>query len=964
MRFVCAIRSSLSVVSLAAMLLASVIAPASTCAQTVAEGSIRGYVQDEQGGFLPAVAVTATSPQAPGAYHAVTDATGYYRLLNLPPATYTIAVDVQGFAKFSRPNVAMRAGLNIGIDIVLKVGVVGETVEVNVDSPMLESRTASQGLNVSGDLQRGLPLSIRRNWSDFMMIAPGTVSSASTGSGSFYVHGADFGSHVIQVDGADVSAPAQSSTLYLVMSSEVLQDVQVKTTGIDAAAPLGQGAVMNVVTQSGTDRFRGTGLMSWQRRDWSANNNPGGTTSAYELVQPEVSFGGPVARERAWFFSAYRYSRLTSGISRTPDQLRIMRALVPEFEPFDAITTSHQPFVKLTAQLTPHHRLQVFQQHGEDRSFSIGPTYEVKSRATRSGGNPGAAHLASVWGEHLSTRIGVAYADASTHDTLMITDTPARPVHAGTLVSSGRLVGTGALAILDNFDAGANDTHNRKLTFTADATWYKTGWIGTHEFQGGLYLQPGRVVKSILHYANDGFVVEDLVLRDQSNPSLGARPFHRLIYDTPSFTGGDNLSDDYAGYAQDVWRATARLTISAGLRLDAITRRDRLFNVTTQDTLAIGPRLGLNLRLTEDGRHIVRASWGRVHDAVAGGTRFSAGTVSAGSRDLYDFDGDGTFETTFVNVGTNTVIANRVVDRHGFRQPYNTDLQVGYLQQLPGQISVEASVVRRKFLDRAALVDVNGIYTDGVFQGYRDPSQSDIYRLTSNIWNWPVYTGLQLQVVKQTARLQLIANYTRQFRRIDGTWQPNDPASFIQPDAFANDKGIGDVLRLQTTNSLSGTDMTSANQWHDHALRIAAAVQAPWRLSIATSYTLQSGVWSGPIITRVAASDPRFGPATVTLPTGRVVSNPLATVNRFANDDRGAGQVHAPALHVFNLRVARELSFGTLRVEPALDVLNVANAGATQSFMSGANQTYNPNFGLTSGRQPPRSAQCSVRVRF
>src|SRR4029079_5792475 len=84
-------------------------------AQTT-DGSARGYVRDEQGGALPGVTVSATSTTSPGVRTAVTDQEGYYRLLNLPPGDYTLSAELQGFSKFVRSNVIVRAGLNITVD--------------------------------------------------------------------------------------------------------------------------------------------------------------------------------------------------------------------------------------------------------------------------------------------------------------------------------------------------------------------------------------------------------------------------------------------------------------------------------------------------------------------------------------------------------------------------------------------------------------------------------------------------------------------------------------------------------------------------------------------------------------------------------------------------------------------------------------------------------------------------------
>ncbi len=147
--------------------------------------------------------------------------------------------------------------------------------------------------------------------------------------------------------------------------------------------------------------------------------------------------------------------------------------------------------------------------------------------------------------------------------------------------------------------------------------------------------------------------------------------------------------------------------------------------------------------------------------------------------------------------------------------------------------------------------------------------------------------------------------------------------------------------------------------------RLSGVYNAPWGITTAISYALQAGRWSGPILTRIAAPDPQFGPPTVQLSTGRVVSNPLSTVNRFAFPTRGEGQFELPALHVVNLRVGRAFHFSSdRRFQIDVDVFNVGNMGRPQGFLANANQLFSTNYGRGGLIQQPMSAQLSVRAWF
>jgi hypothetical protein len=172
--------------------------------------------------------------------------------------------------------------------------------------------------------------------------------------------------------------------------------------------------------------------------------------------------------------------------------------------------------------------------------------------------------------------------------------------------------------------------------------------------------------------------------------------------------------------------------------------------------------------------------------------------------------------------------------------------------------------------------------------------------------------------------------------------------------------------RVASSNSGNSLNpLLGGAEWTEQVVRFSAVYHAPWKLNLATNYALQGRRWSGAIITRVAAADPRFGPATVTLSNGRVVSNPLATLNRFAFPTRDEGQFKLPALHVINLRVGRDFDLAPdRRFQLAVDFFNVGNLGRFQGFLVGANQLFNANYGKGGMVQQPFSAQFSAQFFF
>jgi hypothetical protein len=860
--------------------------------------------------------------------------------------------------------------LNVTIDVDMAVGSIDETIEVRVEPSLLETSRAGQAVNVSGELLRSIPLLERHEWFGAFVVAPGVTSAEWVNNERLVSgHGADASANVVQIDGADVTPATGSSIQHVGLSMEAVNDIQIKTSGTDASAPLGLGGIVNIATASGTNQIRAAGSVSIQPGAWNASNTPQGTSATVEQRQAELSLGAPIVKDHVWAFGAYRYTDVETGVSRTAAQLEALRGLIPNYAPFGSSNQAHFGFAKMTSRLSPAHELIALYQ------YDVNPTYVADATgpytfAETTGGSGALLRLSSIWSHRLTTTAGASFNDKRRDNLRPEIEAPFQPVYQSTFASAGLPVGNGFVANLGSATTAQQLQPNSKLTLSFDATAAADGPFGPHELQSGVYIQPRTRIGRTVSYLNGGFIQEDFVLRRAGDYAAGALPFHRIVLDATDIVAARAEGQDYAIYVQDAWRPGSRLTITAGLRIDRVTWSDALFDVEGVRSTEIGPRLGVNVAMTADARNVARAHWVRVHDRPTQ-VATSVGSATLGQRDLYDNNLDGTFETVLVTPPTFAVTGGRAFDPD-LHVPFVDEWGTGYSRQFDGRLTVGVDVVRRNYRDRPTLVDVNSRYEGGRFVGYRNEAFNATYLVTNNHWNTPVYTSAELSVTKRTARVQGIASYIRQWRHLDGTWQPNDPASFIQPSAFGNDRGLGGLNGSLSTptdaNSLSGTHMTQRStasaQWQDHVVRSAVTYLAPLELLVGGSYTFQSGAWSGPIVSRLAAPDPAFGPSTITLSNGRVVSNPLATTIRFAYANRGEGQLETPPFHALNLRVGRRFTIAAVKLDAALDVFNLTNNGADLSFQSGANQQYNPLFGLTTFRQLPRSAQAFLRASF
>jgi hypothetical protein len=952
-------------------LLLLLLVAAGAAAQTT-EGSIRGFIRDEQGGVLPGVNITATSAQNPNPLTAVTDEQGGYRLINVPPGTYTVTAELQGFQKLVRADVILHAGLNLDVDLVMKVGTVSETVQVKGESPLIETKDAVQSVSVTGETVQALPLGPQKHWSEFIRFTPGAISNDATNNQApvFYVHGSGIVSESTLMDGADMTSAINPWLGYTALPTDTVADVQLKTSGLDASAPLGMGLAANVITKSGTNVFHGSGTYTYAPASWVGNNVTGGTASSAGINQPEFAVGGPIVADKAWFFGSYRYRGGFLGINRPAAQVSAMQAISPGFVPFNnEFTNANIIFIKGDLKLSPIHQLSSFfnrdsTPYGSNGTFNTGDFVH-----TNIGGEGFSARLTSAWNNWLATRVAFSWNNKSALTSMVNASPTSVNVFQTAVASAGQLVGTTQLATTGNVQSATISPYT-KWTITGDATMFR----GQHEIQTGVFLQPHMVRKDVITYANGGNALEEFALANPNNPGGGLLPFHERIYQAGSGTLDLGHFSDNAVYVQDAWRPTQRVTVNAGIRLDRVYRYDDLFNVQLQSSWEVGPRLGVNYLVTKDARNSLRASWMRLADAAninnfsaSGSGTQGSGSQAVGFTDYYSTKMDGNWNASFVTPPSTSANPSVVPDPN-YHQPYANEFAIGFRRQFAGQWYGDVGYVYREYKDRTALVETNGIYNGNVFQGYKNVNLNQIYSLTNNIWNWPVYKALELIAARQSSKFQLLFSYTQVWPHLAGTWQPNDPASFIQPSAFPFDRGLLSNDNRSASNN-NGLDISSAGQssieWMQQIGRANIVYRAPYDINLSASYTYQNGRYSGPIYTKTAAPDPQFGPAAVTLSNGRVVANPLATTARFAYATRSDGQFELPALQYLNFRIGKEFPLPkSTKFGVNFDMFNLPNLGKFQGFLSGANLLYSSNYGLGGTAQPPRSFQLELRYIF
>ena len=337
-----------------------------------------------------------------------------------------MSADLAGFASFKRQDILLRGGANFQVDMTMKLASLSETITVAGESPMLEVSNPSNVLNISGEFQREMPIQARRNWSDFLEITPGVHSRPfDDGSGRmvYFGHSTEHFAHVVQLEGAIASNYQDAQITYVAMGADMVADTQVKTGGVDASAPMGVGLNINVITKSGGNTFKGSGAFAYQPSGWNGNNvancsasasckpaasSSVGTPTTAIIRQFDAGVGGPIQRDKVWFFGSVRRADLEAGISRTAVEVQRLKSFYPNAELFNNTTESTQPYGKVTMQAGGHQIAAFVQQ---DRLKATGDREYNFSRTNvySTGGGLYGGKITSVWGQRMTTTFLASY---------------------------------------------------------------------------------------------------------------------------------------------------------------------------------------------------------------------------------------------------------------------------------------------------------------------------------------------------------------------------------------------------------------------------------------------------------------------------------------------------------------------------------------------------------------------------
>ena len=339
-------------------------------------GELKGYVTDEQGAALPNAHLVLSSPALMGERTAESNESGFYRFINLPPGTYTLAITKENYKKVEHTSITISSGKVTGLNVTLEVGDFETVITIVSDAPLIDMETAHQKVNISGELQRALPTTVRSNFSEILRVAPGAVLvDPNRPQYSYYsVSGASaYYENNWVMDGARMNQ-WEYSYMSTRINLEAVEDAEVGVAGSNAANPIGQGGVVNLTTKSGGNEFHGSGVFRYQPSSWNDNNIEGGTSSNDELTEGIVAVGGYLIKDKIWFFGTGRFTEINEGLARTADTIATATAAYSSFSTDPIDKSLKDIFIKGTFMPSDDHQLSFSYQRDwgyETYAFSV-----------------------------------------------------------------------------------------------------------------------------------------------------------------------------------------------------------------------------------------------------------------------------------------------------------------------------------------------------------------------------------------------------------------------------------------------------------------------------------------------------------------------------------------------------------------------------------------------------------------
>jgi hypothetical protein len=596
----------------AAVAMLVVFATTTAFAQTT--GQVIGTVVDAQGGVLPGVTVSATSPQLQGTRTAITDGSGTFRFPTLPPGTYTIKANLSGFQDAAQENVTVSLDRTASLNLKMQVAGVSQTVNVMGASPVVDTQSSAGGVSVDQAMMTQLP--VARNLYGVARFAPG-VTTDNVGATVLGSSGAENKYIIDGVDSTGIMAGQQKKTVLM----DFIDQVNVKTEGLNAEYGISTGGMLEAITKSGANTFHGSLFAYGQGGSLQAANTTAAlrpqtattVTSIDHQYDGGGTLGGFLVKDKLWFFGGYNPFN-------EQDSALIIRPLgrvpgTPGVGSTVPLKITRNLYVgKLTYNLASSQSL-VFSVNGDPGKqdgnvFTISGPPSTWQGVLEQGAADFKAGYDGVFGSSWLLK-----GQASRHHEL--------ETYSGAGSTTPLLLDQTVNPNLRTGGFGGYENHDFKRDeYRADLTRY----LGGHTLKGGLdYMR----VDSLDNRFSGGGGQTIYKLIQASTGTIYYRHRYYVNDQIASFSRADPttwqialplssepINKNTAAYAQDTWRVLPNLTIEGGVRWERRNVGDRFGNTVIDLKKNFAPRIGFTFDPMGDGKGKIFAHYGRYYEDI------------------------------------------------------------------------------------------------------------------------------------------------------------------------------------------------------------------------------------------------------------------------------------------------------------------------------------------------------------
>ncbi|MFC1853856.1 TonB-dependent receptor domain-containing protein [candidate division CSSED10-310 bacterium] len=896
-----------------AIIMALVLGQVSEAALT---GNITGKVIDSTGQPMPGVLVIVTGTGLPGARSDTTRQDGVYRIVLLPPGKYTLRAELTGFKTVEHQEIEVNINETTKLNFALEVATFEEVVVVTAEAPVLDTKSTTVGIHVDREFTERLP-----NSDQFQDAF--AMGGATTGGDNPRVAGGTDYDNLYLYDGVDTTDPV-TNTFSSNLNADAIEEVEVQTGGYSAEYGKAMGGIVNAVTKSGGNEFEGIIRFKYENDALNSKRKDEETRGEYTVkdnFEPTFSLGGPILKDKIWFFISYR---------RTQDHtsLDVRESRDPETNDYTLTSIDRDQLwqywvTKFNWAVNASHNIEV--SYSSDPA--VVPNYDPAGTLNRS------PQAQGHW-EQGGDRVGMIW--TYIHSSNLYFDS--KFGYFNSYIYQSPENDSGLPAIWDrraniwyqNFDQ-IDDNDREKWSLSTIATFIKDSWKGTHEFKTGLEYQ-SVTERRYFNYTTGEYYATDWYQTERE------APYRRYNILDPQ--AEKNRGHVVSFFIQDSWEIVPGVTINPGLRYDRSTYINK--EGTTVHTFdgMIAPRLGLSWDLQNNGKSKAYFSFGRYYNTydltITGAEPGPTAISQTWSYDPTnpDADADGYY---LLNTSGGDVSLD-ILDSD-LKPEYADEFVIGYDQEIMARFSAGARFIYKITRDiiedegfwedeqgnihRASQVDMND--EAAILEWYEKFSDEYRYYYTNPSDAYRDYIAVEFHSTARTDNLSLEFSYT--FAKTTGTTDNMRPSG----------NGMQHFSEYFDTPFLCHN--IDGRLFYDvpHYIKLFASYRLPWGFSVGTHSWFKSGYTYNHYV-----DDPYSDTYTDTFPEG------------------GRGSHRYPDVFMVDLSLQKDFNFGRWGMLTAM--IDVSNALDNQLVLAKVEE--DANFGQEIGWGTPRSVLFQLKYEF